>query len=100
MVVTLIPGPDEGTSTLRYLMVCELTEAFMHAQGKGWFPGPGPGGAPGNEGNIGEGLSRFLGASSSRAWDSATRRRSTSSPARGWTARSLRSGPTGPARIT
>src|SRR6266851_2522063 len=61
LLVTLMPGPSAGTSTLLYLLVCEITEAFMQAQGTGWFPAPPVNGGPSNEGNIGEGLSRFLG---------------------------------------
>lgn len=38
---------------LRYLIVAEVTEIFMMAQGKGWFQGS-------DEGSKGEGLSRFL----------------------------------------
>ena len=38
---------------MRYLLVSEVTEMFMQAQGKGWF-------GAGNEGSAGEGLSRYL----------------------------------------
>jgi Carboxypeptidase regulatory-like domain len=42
-------------SVIRYVIVAEIVEIFMRAQGLGWFGGP-------NEGSQGEGLSRFLGA--------------------------------------
>jgi len=49
--------PDKaGTPTLlRYLMVSEITEMFMNAQGQGWFSPDGT-----DEQSCGEGLSRFL----------------------------------------
>src|SRR5205085_12159546 len=40
---------------MRYLLVSEMVEQFMRAQGKGWF-------GSGTEGSEGEGLSRFLAA--------------------------------------
>ncbi len=40
---------------IRYLLVAEITEIMMLAQGIGWFQGQ-------DEGSKGEGLSRFLGA--------------------------------------
>src|SRR5579863_9392155 len=43
---------------LRYLLIMEVAEMFMFAQGQGWFPPLGDGH---NEGSAGEGLSRFLG---------------------------------------
>ena len=48
--------PSNGDSTLmRYLIVSEVTELFMAAQGKGWYAPDGS-----NEQSCGEGLSRFL----------------------------------------
>lgn len=54
LVVTI--NPAGGPATLvRYLLVSEMVEQFMRAQGRGWF-------GQGTEGSQGEGLSRFLGA--------------------------------------
>ncbi|MEO6965620.1 MAG: InlB B-repeat-containing protein [Acidobacteriaceae bacterium] len=47
-------NPDE----LRSLLVSEVTESFMHGQGKGWGFLPGPGAD--NENSCGEALSLFL----------------------------------------
>jgi hypothetical protein len=47
----------------RFLIVAEMTEVFMRDQGLGWFGGstdPGQGVSGGDEGDNGEGLSRFL----------------------------------------
>ncbi len=49
--VKLFPITDSWF--LRYLVVSEVTEMFMQAQGKGWYLT--------NEGSTGEGLSRYLG---------------------------------------
>ena len=53
--ITLKPGRDASVEMLRYLIVAEMTELFMDAQGKGWFAPDGS-----NEQSAGEGLSRFL----------------------------------------
>ena len=53
--ISLRPGNGSGLDVVRYLLVAEVVEMFMLAQGGGWF-------APddSNEGEAGEGLSRFL----------------------------------------
>lgn len=53
--IRLTPGNGSSLTVVRYLLVSEVTEMFMMAQGSGWF-------APdnSNEGSAGEGLSRFL----------------------------------------
>ena len=54
--LTVTINPANGNATLiRYLVVSEMVEQFMRAQGKGWF-------GTGTEGSEGEGLSRFLAA--------------------------------------
>jgi hypothetical protein len=53
--IRLTPGNGSDINLVRYLLVSEVTEMFMMAQGKGWF-------GSGNEGSAGEGLSRFLAA--------------------------------------
>ncbi len=54
--LTITINPNNGVATfIRYLLVSEMVEQFMRAQGKGWF-------GSGTEGSQGEGLSRFLGA--------------------------------------
>jgi hypothetical protein len=55
--VAINPGRAGAAGLIRYLLVSEITEVFMMAQGLGWFDA-----AAGDEGSIGEGLSRFLGA--------------------------------------
>jgi hypothetical protein len=53
-VVTITINPWLRTAAfVRYLLVSEMTEQFMRAQGVGWF-------GNGTEGSAGEGLSRFL----------------------------------------
>ena len=52
--ITLKPGSNDA-NYMRYLMVSEVSEMFMYAQGKGWFAPDGS-----NEQSCGEGLSRFL----------------------------------------
>jgi hypothetical protein len=52
--ITLKPGSGTSVNFLRYLLVSEVTEMFMAAQGKGWSD-------TFDEGSKGEGLSRFLG---------------------------------------
>ena len=54
LTVTINPGAGVA-SVVRYLIVSEMVEQFMRAQGKGWF-------GAGTEGSQGEGLSRFLAA--------------------------------------
>jgi hypothetical protein len=54
LTVTVNPGTDDATS-IRYLLVGEMVEQFMRAQGLGWY-------GDGTEGSEGEGLSRFLAA--------------------------------------
>jgi hypothetical protein len=54
--LTVTINPANGNSTLcRYLLVSEMVEQFMRAQGRGWY-------GQGTEGSEGEGLSRFLAA--------------------------------------
>jgi hypothetical protein len=54
LTLTLNPGIG-GASLVRYVLVAEIVEVFMRAQGLGWFGSR-------NEGSEGEGLSRFLAA--------------------------------------
>lgn len=54
LTVTVNPGGGDA-AFVRYLMVSEITEQFMRAQGRGWF-------GTGTEGTEGEALSRFLAA--------------------------------------
>jgi hypothetical protein len=54
--LTVTINPANGNASLvRYLLVSEMVEQFMRAQGLGWF-------GQGTEGSQGEGLSRFLAA--------------------------------------
>jgi len=53
-----VRSPADQVTYLRYLLVQEVTEMLMLAQGQGWHPPLGQGY---NEGSSGEGLSRFLG---------------------------------------
>ena len=54
--LTITINPSLGPAGfVRYLLVSEMTEQLMRAQGAGWF-------GTGTEGSAGEGLSRFLGA--------------------------------------
>lgn len=54
--VTITINPATGSATLiRYLLISEMDEQFMRAQGRGWF-------GENTEGSEGEGLSRFLAA--------------------------------------
>ncbi len=57
LTVTINPGITGDATFIRYLLVSEIVELFMLAQGTGWFDA-----AAGDEGSIGEGLSRFLAA--------------------------------------
>jgi len=59
-VVTLKPGNGTSVDFLRYLLVLEISEMFMLAQGAGWFEKTDDVHAA-DEGSKGEGLSRFLG---------------------------------------
>ena len=54
LTVTINPGAGVA-SFVRYLLVSEIVEQFMRAQGLGWY-------GSGTEGSEGEGLSRFLAA--------------------------------------
>jgi hypothetical protein len=54
LTITVNPG-NSGSAHIRYLLVSEMVEQFMRAQGLGWF-------GTGTEGSQGEGLSRFLAA--------------------------------------
>lgn len=54
LTITINPG-NSGSAHIRYLLVSEMVEQFMRAQGLGWF-------GTGTEGSQGEGLSRFLAA--------------------------------------
>ncbi|MDB6158492.1 MAG: hypothetical protein JWO04_2198 [Gammaproteobacteria bacterium] len=52
--LTVTINPASGNANfVRYLLVAEITEQFMRAQGRGWY-------GSGTEGSEGEGLSRFL----------------------------------------
>jgi hypothetical protein len=54
--LTVTVNPAIGVASfVRYLLVSEMVEQFMRAQGLGWF-------GSGTEGSEGEGLSRFLAA--------------------------------------
>ena len=53
-VITLRPGKGNA-SDIRFLLVAEIVEYFMHAQNKGWFAPDGT-----SEQSCGEALSRFL----------------------------------------
>lgn len=53
--ISLRPGNGSGLDVVRYLLVAEVVEMFMLAQNRGWFASDGS-----NEGEAGEGLSRFL----------------------------------------
>ena len=54
--LTVTINPSNGAASLvRYLLVSEMVEQFMRAQGRGWY-------GSGTEGSEGEGLSRFLAA--------------------------------------
>src|SRR5690242_9082104 len=53
--IFLRPGNGSGLDVVRYLLVAEVVEMFMLSQNKGWFASDGS-----NEGEAGEGLSRFL----------------------------------------
>src|ERR1041385_8413043 len=54
LTVTIKPG-NGNSGFVRYLLVSEMVEQFMRAQGHGWF-------GTNTEGSEGEGLSRFLAA--------------------------------------
>jgi hypothetical protein len=54
LTVTINPGTG-AQGFVRYLLVSEMTEQFMRAQGLGWY-------GQNTEGSQGEGLSRFLAA--------------------------------------
>jgi hypothetical protein len=54
--LTVTINPSTGSANfIRYLLVAEMVEQFMRAQGLGWY-------GSGTEGSEGEGLSRFLAA--------------------------------------
>lgn len=55
------PRKNAQVDFVRYLVVCELAEMFMLAQGKGWGFNHSGFFTAGDEESIGEGLSRFLG---------------------------------------
>ncbi|OBC04216.1 hypothetical protein A5784_01505 [Mycobacterium sp. 852013-50091_SCH5140682] len=55
--ISLRPGNGSSLDVVRYLLVAEVVEMFMLSQNKGWFASDGS-----NEGEAGEGLSRFLSA--------------------------------------
>ena len=57
LTVTINPGNRESADFMRYLLVAEMVEQFMRAQGRGWY-------GKNTEGSQGEGLSRFLSLSS------------------------------------
>lgn len=52
LTITINPGSG-NQAYVRYLLVAEMVEQYMRAQGLGWY-------GRGNEGSQGEGLSRFL----------------------------------------
>jgi hypothetical protein len=54
LTITINPG-NGAANFIRYLLVAEMVEQFMRAQGLGWY-------GSGTEGSEGEGLSRFLAA--------------------------------------
>jgi hypothetical protein len=54
LTVTINPG-NGVASFVRYLLIAEMVEQFMRAQGRGWY-------GNNTEGSEGEGLSRFLAA--------------------------------------
>jgi hypothetical protein len=54
---TLSPNLPTTSTFLRYLLVSEVSEMFMQKFGHGWFES----GPSGDEGSIGEALSRFIG---------------------------------------
>jgi hypothetical protein len=60
LVITLHPGRGDQWM-VRYLLVAEMVEQFMRAQGKGWF-------GNNTEGSVGEGLSQFLAAQFVLEW--------------------------------
>ena len=53
LTVTINPNVSGSTTVVRYLLVAEMVEQFMRAQGLGWY-------GNNTEGSEGEGLSRFL----------------------------------------
>jgi hypothetical protein len=53
LTVTIKPNTAGTATDIRYLLVAEMTEQFMRAQGLGWY-------GDHTEGSEGEGLSRFL----------------------------------------
>ena len=53
LTVTIKPNVSGSATVVRYLLVAEMVEQFMRAQGLGWY-------GSGTEGSEGEGLSRFL----------------------------------------
>ncbi len=53
LTVTIKPTTTGTATDIRYLLVAEMTEQFMRAQGLGWY-------GDHTEGSEGEGLSRFL----------------------------------------
>ena len=53
LTIDIYSGRNGSASFIRYLLVSEMSEQFMRAQGRGWF-------GTGTEGSAGEGLSRFL----------------------------------------
>jgi len=53
LTVTIKPTTTGSATDIRYLLVAEMTEQFMRAQGLGWY-------GDHTEGSEGEGLSRFL----------------------------------------
>lgn len=56
----VLGGLGQTGADIRYLLVCEVTEMFMASQRKGWFE-PTDFFNAGDEGSMGEALSRFLG---------------------------------------
>ena len=89
--LTVTINPSNGSAAfVRYLLVAEMTEQFMRAQGLGWY-------GDHTEGSEGEGLSRFLsgqffllngfgnppaGFANSNAWLSSSRARISAASAR------------------
>jgi hypothetical protein len=60
LTITLNPGGGDPW-LMRYLLVAEMVEQFMRAQGKGWY-------GNNTEGSVGEGLSQFLAAQFALVW--------------------------------
>lgn len=65
LTVTLNPGRADSWM-VRYLLMAEMSEQFMRAQGSGWY-------GNNTEGSVGEGLSQFLAAQWALRWGDSAR---------------------------